>query len=152
MPTVTQSRSGEEPAGSAERLLRYAAVGFAVAVAIHGADHAHRGLADQSSPVVVAGTIQGLLGALTVGLVFLGHRWAPGAAIVVGFASAALFAAAHLLPTWQGLSDSYLTPATGAGVTWFSWLTAVLEIGADLVFGWAGLNFLLRARRSGSLA
>lgn len=151
MPTVLQSRSAEAPAepGGAERLLRYAAVAFAVAVAIHGADHAHRGLADQSSPVVVAGTIQALLGALAVALVFLRHRWAPAAAIVVGFASAVLFAAAHLLPTWQGLSDSYLTPGAGAGVTWFSWVTAVLEIGADLLFGWAGLNVLLQARATG---
>jgi hypothetical protein len=138
-PAVESSR--------AHQLLRYAAVAFIVAVAIHGGDHEHRGIADQSSQVVVAGTIQAVLGALTVVLVFREHRWAPIAAVVVGFASALLFSAAHLVPTWGFLSDSYVTPAAGAGVTWFSWLTAVLEIGADLVFGWAGLN-VLRERRS----
>jgi hypothetical protein len=155
VPTVLQSRSAEgarPAAGPAERFLRLAAVAFAAAVAIHGLDHLRRGLADQSTSVIAAGTIQGFLGALTVGLVWLRHPWAPAAAIVVGFASAALFAAAHLLPTWHGLSDSYLTPMAGAGVTWFSWVTAVLEIGADVLFGCAGVNVLLQARRTARLA
>ena len=138
-----------------ERLLRYAAVIFIAAVAIHGADHMRRGIEDQSASIVSAGTIQAVLGVVAVALVLRKDRRAPVAAIVVGFASALLFAAAHLLPTWQGLSDSYVTPSAGAGVTWFSWLTAVLEIGADVLFGWAGLNVLLQARsasRSGVAA
>jgi hypothetical protein len=130
----------------AERLLRYASIAFIVAVAIHGADHMYRGIEDQSPQVISAGTIQAVLGAITVVLVFRRHRWAPPAAVVVGLASALLFAAAHVLPTWGFLSDSYVTPAAGAGVTWFSWVTAVLEIGADLAFGWAGANALVHAR------
>ncbi len=36
------------------------------------------------------------------------RRWAPGAAIVVGFGSAILFTYAHLLPTfWPGYQDSF---------------------------------------------
>jgi hypothetical protein len=134
------------PNSRENQLLRYSAITFIVAVAIHGADHAYRGIELQSPQVLWAGTIQALLGALTVWLVFLRHRWAPIAAILIGFASALLFSAAHLLPTWGVFSDSYLTPAAGAGVSWFSWITAVLEIGADLLFGWAGLNALLQAR------
>jgi len=122
-------------------------VAFIVAVAIHGGDHAHRGLENQSRQVLSGGTIQAVAGALAVGLVFLRRRSAPVAAIVVGFASAALFSSAHLLPSWGAFSDSYVTPAAGAGVTWFSWVTAVLEIGADLAFGTAGLYALRHARR-----
>ncbi len=127
-----------------DRLLRYSAVAFIVAVAIHGADHAHRGAGVLTPQVRWGGLIQLVLGALAVGLVMRRHRWAAIAAMVVGFASALLFSSAHLLPTWGAFSDSYLTPAAGAGVSWFSWITAVLEVGGDLLFGWAGLNVLLR--------
>lgn len=140
MQTVLQGSGEDRP----ERLLRYAGIVFLAAVAIHGGDHLRRGIEEQSSQIVIAGTIQALLGVVAVALVIRGHRWGPAFAVGVGFASALLFAAAHLLPTWHGLSDSYLTPGAGAGVTWFSWITAVLEIGADLVFGWAGLNVLLK--------
>lgn len=126
-------------------VLRYAAIAFMVTVAIHGGDHFFRGIEDQSPQVVGGGTLQFILGALAVLLVFRRHRAAPTAAIVVGFASALLFSAAHLLPTWGAFSDSYVTPETGAGVTWFSWVTALLEISADLFFGWAGVRAPRRA-------
>ena len=123
-----------------QQLLRYAAVAFAVALLIHGADHARRGMEVVSSQIQWAGNTQAVLGVITVVLVFLRHRWGPYAAIGIGFASAIGFTAAHLLPSWGVFSDSVLTPAAGAGVTWFSWLTALLEIAADLAFGWAGLT------------
>ena len=135
------------PTGPREdRLLRYSAIAFIVAVAIHGADHAYRGAGVLTPQVRWGGLIQLLLGALAVGLVLRRHRWAAIAAMLVGSSSAVLFFSAHLLPSWGPFSDSYLTPAAGAGVSWFSWITAVLEIGADLLFGWAGLNALLRTR------
>lgn len=130
MPVPTQS--------SWERRLRYAAVIFAVGLAVHGADHARRGFDAVSDPVEWAGTTQIVLALIALVLVGVRHRWAPHAAIVVGFASAFGFAAAHVLPTWGVFSDSFLTPAHHAGVTWFSWVTAGLEIGAGLVFGWVG--------------
>ena len=153
MATVSQqARSARNEASDpvtrsrADRLLRYTAILFITAVAIHGGDHAFRGIADQDPPVLVAGTLQAVLGVLTVRLVLRHHPGAPTAAIWIGFTSALLFAAAHLLPTWGFLSDSYVTPAADAGVTWFSWTTAVLEITADVAFGVAGLNALLQRR------
>ena len=128
-----------------DRLLRYSAIAFIVTVAIHGGDHLYRGIEEQSPQVVSGGTVQGVFGAIAVWLVFRGHRAAPAAALVVGFASALLFSVAHLLPTWGAFSDSYVTPAAGAGVTWFSWATALLEISADLLFGFAGLRALRHA-------
>ncbi|MGH3648409.1 MAG: hypothetical protein ACRDTM_14685 [Micromonosporaceae bacterium] len=132
-----------------DRRLRYAAIGFAVALLVHGADHARRGFDVVSTQIEWAGNTQVVLAVIAVALVFRGHRWAPYAAIVVGFASAPGFSAAHLLPTWGVFSDSYLDAPAAAGVTAFSWVTAVLEIAADLVFGWVGVQ-TLRLRRRGS--
>lgn len=123
--------------------LRVAALLFALALIVHGADHARRGL-DVTPPAVFwAGSLQFALAALTVALVLWRHRAGPVAAIVVGFASAFGFAAAHLLPTWGAFSDSFLDSAS-LGVTAFSWVTALLEIAADLFLGYAGLRAIRR--------
>jgi hypothetical protein len=53
------------------------------------------------------------------------------------------FSAAHLLPTWGAFSDSFIDAAPAAGVTWFSWVTAILEILADLLFVGAGIAVLV---------
>lgn len=118
--------------------LRYAALAFAVGLAAHGVDHAIRGFDVVSSEVAVAGNIQVVAAMITVALVFIGHRLAPIAAVLIGAGSALGFTAAHLLPTWSAFSDSFVTPAPGAGVTAYSWLTALLEIGTALAFAVAG--------------
>lgn len=112
--------------------LRYSALAFAIGLAVHGVDHAIRGFDVVSGEVAVAGNVQLVAAMVTVALVFLGHRFAPTAAILIGAGSALGFSAAHLLPTWSAFSDSFVTPAPGAGVTAFSWLTALLEIGTAL--------------------
>jgi hypothetical protein len=122
--------------------LRWATVFFAVALAVHTADHLRRGMDVVPPGVMNAGMIQGVAAAITVILVFRGSRWAPHAAIFVGFASAVGFSAAQLLPTWGAFSDSFIDAAPAAGVTWFSWLTAILQILADLLFGVAGVAVL----------
>jgi hypothetical protein len=96
---------------------------------------------------MIAGTIQLLLAVVTVVLVFTNNVWAPQAAIAIGFASAAGFTAAHLLPPWGFFSDSFVNAPPAARVTSFSWISAVLEIVADLAFGVAGIA-LLRARNA----
>ncbi|MEE6164185.1 MULTISPECIES: hypothetical protein [unclassified Mycolicibacterium] len=89
--------------------------------------------------VMVAGMIQIVLAVATIVLVFRSSPWAPYAAVVVGFVSAAGFTAAHLLPTWGFFSDSFINAPPAARVTWFSWTTAVFEIIADIVFD--GLSY-----------
>src|SRR5450755_2486802 len=91
-----------------DRVFRWTAVVFAVAVALHAADHLRRGMDILPPAVMVAGMVQIVLAALTIVLVFVGSRWAPHAAIVVGFLSAVGFTAAHLLPTWGFFSDSFI--------------------------------------------
>ena len=62
--------------------------------------------------------------------------------MVVGFGSAALFVYAHLLPTFLPAFQDSFTSGPRINVTWFSWLTAVAEIGTGLLFGYAGLQSL----------
>ena len=73
-----------------------------------------------------------------------GHPRAPDVAIFTGAGSAVLFTYAHLLPNfWPDFQDSYLS-GPRINVTWFSWVTALSEIGTGLLFAYAGL----RARRA----
>jgi len=127
---------------SPEQRLRLTAVVFVVAVAVHGVDHARRGLDVTTTQVTVAGSIQFLLAVIALVLVFRRHPWAPLAAIAIGFSSAIGFAAAHLLPHWSSFSDSFTGSHVAPNVTVLSWATALFEIGADIAFGWAGLRVL----------
>src|SRR5947209_2103019 len=94
-------RSPDDRRPSAERLLRGTALVFVVAVAVHGGDHVRRGMDAVTTHVTAAGTVQFLLATVTVALVFRGNRWAPAAAVAIGFVSAIGFTAAHLLPHWS---------------------------------------------------
>jgi hypothetical protein len=124
------------------RFLRVTAAIFAVAVVVHGADHVRRGIDVATAVVRNAGAIQFALGAVAVVLVFRGHRWAPAVAVFVGFASAAGFGAAHLLPHWSAFSDPYTGSVVAPHVNAFSWFSALFEIAADIAFGMAGLSAL----------
>ena len=128
------------------RRLSAAMVAFAAALGLHGFDHLRRGMAASPPPIMVGGLIQGLFVAVAAVLVLSHHRWAGQAAIVSGFGSALVFTYAHLLPTFlPGYQDSFVS-GPRINVTWFSWLTAVAEIAAGLVLGFAGVQ----ARRCAS--
>ena len=128
-----------------DQILRWAAVLFGVAVALHAADHLRRGMDVIPPAVMVTGVIQMVLATVTVVLVVTGSRSAPYAAIAIGFLSAGSFTAAHLLPPSGFFSDSFINAAPAARVTTFSWISAILEIGADIVVGLVGIA-VLRAR------
>jgi hypothetical protein len=97
-------------------------------------------MAASPTAVMIGGMVQGVLVAFAVALVLRHHRRAPEAAIVVGFASAALFVYAHLLPTFlPAFQDSFVS-GPRINVAWFSWLTAVAEIATALVFAYTGLR------------
>jgi hypothetical protein len=132
---------------AARRSMTVPMIVFAVAFGIHGLDHLHRGMSASPPSIMVGGMIQGLFVALALVLVLRQHRWAPEAAIVVGFGSATVFTYAHLLPTFlPGYQDSF-TSGPRINVTWFSWLTAVGEIGAGLVLGYVALQARSRDAR-----
>jgi len=128
------------------RSMTVAMMVFAGAFLLHGFDHLRRGMDASPPSIMVGGTLQGVFVVVAVVLVLRHHRWASQAAIVVGFGSALLFTYAHVLPTFlPGLQDSF-TSGPRVDVTWFSWLTAVGEIGAGLILGYAGLQTRRRSR------
>lgn len=129
---------------TARRSLAAAVMVFAAAFGLHGMDHLRRGMAASPPAIMVGGMVQGVFVVVAVVLISRRHRWASEAAIAVGFGSAVLFVYAHLLPTFlPNLQDSFIS-GPRINVTWFSWLTAVAEIGTGLMLGYAGW----RARRS----
>jgi hypothetical protein len=139
--TTRQPGSALSPATT----LRLLAVVFTIALLVHAADHFRRGMSTMSTLVMTLGFSQLALALITAALVLLRHRWAPTAAMIIGFASAAGFFVVHILPGWFGpLSDSFINPPASANVTGFSWFAAVFEILADLCFGIAAV----RARHS----
>ena len=125
--------------------LRTAAVMLAGAVLVHGLDHLRRGMTVSPLPVMIIGTVQAVVVFTTVFLVFRGVQWAPHAAMVVGFGSALLFIFGHMLPGFSpDFSDSFVSEPN-THVNWFSWVTAVLEIGAGIAFGVVGARELRAA-------
>jgi hypothetical protein len=131
-----------EPQVMVGRTVKIATIAFAIAVGVHGLDHLRRGLDVVQVLVAVGGTLQMILTMIVVVLVLREHRWALTAATLLGFGSVVLFGSAHLLPHWGPISDSYINPAANAGVTTFSWVTAVLEIGMGLVLSTVAVRAL----------
>jgi hypothetical protein len=127
------------------RPLTVTTIAFAAAFGLHGIDHLRRGMAASPLAVMIGGMIQGLFVIAAVVLVLRKHPRAPDAAIAVGFGSAALFVYAHLLPTFLPNYQDGFTSGPRVNVTWFSWLTAVGEIGAGLLLGFVAV--LYRRRR-----
>lgn len=124
------------------RSVTVAMIVFVAAFALHGVDHFRRGMAASPPSIMIGGMVQGVIVAIALVLVLRHHPWAPRAATVVGFGSAALFTYAHLLPTFlPSLQDSF-SSGPRINVTWFSWLTAVGEIGTGLVLGYVGMQAL----------
>lgn len=147
LPNTATVRS-DPVASERRRLLPATRVVFAVALLVHGADHARRGVGEPA--VFWLGNVQTVGALAALFLVFTRHRWAPAAAIAIGFASAIGFTVVHLVPDWGPLSDAFPGAHSHADVTAFSWFAALFEIGADLAFGAAGVFTLgggHRARR-----
>jgi uncharacterized membrane protein YphA (DoxX/SURF4 family) len=122
------------------RSMTVAMIAFAAAFTVHGIDHLRRGMDASPPAIMLGGMVQGVFVVAAVVLVVRHHRWAPQAALLLGFGSAVLFTYAHVLPTFlPGYQDSF-TAGPRINVTWFSWLTAIGEIGAGLVLGYVSLH------------
>jgi cyanate permease len=121
-------------------ILRWAAIAFVIGWGIHALDHLRRGMSASPPFIMVAGMIQGLFVAVAVVMALTRHRRAPEAAIAIGFASAVGFTYAHLLPTFlPGYQDSFIS-SPHINVTWFSWFSALTEIGTGVVFALVGIR------------
>lgn len=75
---------------------------------IHTLDHARRGVDASPEGVTWAGTFVGLMAAVAITLIVVGHRVAPALAVVVFPSIAVGVTASHLLPSWGPLSDPIL--------------------------------------------
>jgi hypothetical protein len=129
------------------RRLRYAAVFYALGLALHTADHFRRGTGVVTNQVLWAGNLSTLLGVATVVLVLMGHRLAPLAAALTGIPVAVGVAAVHLLPEWSAFSDAF-PGAHGTGVTAWSWAVVLMEIVGAFAMGIIGLSIVRHARRT----
>ena len=125
--------------------LRHAAIGFAVAAALHNADHFRRGLSSVSGELQAAGWVGIGVTIAAVAMVLAGHRTAPLVAVSAGFPLAIGFTAAHWLPTWSALSDSFVE----GGASRLSIVASLLEIAGALWFAVAGVRAV---QRNGGLA
>lgn len=120
--------------------LRWAAIAFVIGFGIHGLDHLRRGMSASPTFIMVGGSVQALFVAAAVIMVFAHRARAPLAAILVGFGSALVFTYAHLLPTFvPGYQDSFIS-LPHINVTWFSWFSALTEIGTGIIVGLAGIR------------
>lgn len=136
----------EQQRDNAIRLLPWAAIAFVIGFSLHGVDHLRRGMSASPPFITAGGMVQGLLVVVAVAMVVMSRPRAPLSAILVGFGSALVFTYAHLLPTFlPGYQDSFVSPPR-INVTWFSWFSALAEIGTGLIFGIAGLREVNNAR------
>lgn len=127
-PTTDQSQT----------FLRISAWAFLIGWGLHVIDHLRRGMSASPVFVTVGGMVQGLIVVVAIAMALRGHARAPEAAIFTGAGSALVFTYAHLLPNfWPAYQDSYLS-GPRVNVTWFSWVTALSEIGTGLLFACAG--------------
>ncbi|MBP3083874.1 hypothetical protein [Mycolicibacterium fortuitum] len=127
-----------------QHFLRLTAWMFLLGWGLHVIDHLLRGMTASPMFVMAGGMIQGVIVIVAITMALRAQSRAPDLAILTGVGSAVVFTYAHLLPNfWPNFQDSYLT-GPRVNVTWFSWVTALSEIGTGLLFAYAGL----RAKRT----
>ena len=123
----------------ASRPLLWPALALLASIVLHDLDHLRQGRSIE--PLVVGiGVIGDVAILATVALVIRGHRLAPLAATLIGFANFFGFIAVHVVRDWGPLSDGY----PGLPVDGLSWAIVFIPMAAGLWLGLAGL----RERRS----
>jgi hypothetical protein len=139
-PTTVQSQA----------FLRASALAFLLGWGLHVIDHLRRGMSASPMFIMVGGTVQAVIVIIAIAMILRGHARAPEAAIFTGLGSALVFTYAHLLPNfWPAYQDSFIS-GPRINVTWFSWVTALSEIGTGLLLAIAGAR-AMRVRRVASI-
>jgi hypothetical protein len=139
-PTTVQSQA----------FLRASALAFFLGWGLHVIDHLRRGMSASPMFIMVGGTVQAVIVIIAIAMILRGHARAPEAAIFTGLGSALVFTYAHLLPNfWPAYQDSFIS-GPRINVTWFSWVTALSEIGTGLLLAIAGAR-AMRVRRVASI-
>jgi hypothetical protein len=120
---------------------------FMVGSAIHLVDHLRRGQDSVTEQLYWAGNLALVVQVVVITLVLTRHRVAPLAAAAAGFPLAIAFTAAHWLPHWSSLSDSFVDDGASA----FSYVASITEIVGAAAVGVAGLA-VIRARGLASVS
>lgn len=118
---------------------------FAFGALAHNGDHFRRGFNTVTPQLQAVGWLGIALSVAAIVVVLSGHRAAPLVAVSAGFPLALGFTAAHWLPHWSSLSDSFVEGGAG----WMSIVASLLEIAGAL---WLGIAGLIALRRRGGLA
>jgi hypothetical protein len=105
-------------------VLTAAAAMFVAGNLIHTADHLRQGTGRLTTEVLAGGTVLTLAAFAALWLAWRHHAHAAAFAAVVGVTGAVGISAAHLLPHWSALSDSY----PDIGVDALSWAIVLIEI------------------------
>lgn len=135
--TPSDSHPASVPAASVDQVwLIRAAYVFLVGSAIHIVDHLRRGQGSVSDALNALGTVGVVVQVAVITLILTRHRLAPLMAAAAGFTLALGFAAAHWLPKWSSLSDSFVDHPPAV----FSVFASLAEIAGALAVGVTGLR------------
>jgi hypothetical protein len=139
MAHIEQRRRNEQQRRNEQRFV-LAGYLFMIGSGVHIFDHLRRGQGSVTEQLYWAGNLALVVQVVVITLVLTRHRRAPMVAAAAGFALAIGFAAAHWLPTWSSLSDSFVD--NGASV--FSYVASLMEIAGALAVGITGLTIMRR--------
>lgn len=127
------------------RWLSVFAVGYVALDSIHALDHIRQGRA-LSPQILVAGSIALVTAVFVMVLVVRRHAVAPLAATAFGTAAALGVFAAHIMPNWYYLSDSY-QPLNLDALSWIIAIAVILDAAALALVGASMLRLRVTATR-----
>ncbi len=140
---MTPPTTPSDQPGHLERLdaqiagLRGPAAIFIATWLLHTGDHVRRGYDLTSAGVIHGGFVAAILAAITLTLIFTGHRFAPFVATAVFPTVAIGVSATHLLPDWGFFSEPLLFDSAADN---FAAVAAIPEIFAAAWLGWLALR------------
>jgi hypothetical protein len=132
-----------ELATRADAFLRTATIAFVIGWGLDAIDHLRRGFTAAPSSLTYLAATHAVLIAVAVTMILRHRKHAPEATVIVGSASVLGLGYVHLMPTyWPAVQDSFVS-GPRVDVTWFSWVTVVISIGAAMVWAHAGSRALV---------
>ena len=146
------TNAGVQPDRTTRDWQRLVAAGyvFMVGSAVHIFDHLRRGQGSVTDALSALGTVGIVIQVAVITLILTRHRLAPLLSAGAGFSLALGFTAAHWLPKWSSMSDSFVDHRPAV----FSIVASLAEIGGAVAIGVAGLRTYWheagRARESSS--
>lgn len=132
-----------QSASRAEAFLRTATIAFVIGWGLDAIDHLRRGFAAAPQTLTYLAATHAVLIAVAVTMILSHRRHAPEATMIVGALSVLGLGYVHLMPSyWPTLQHSFVS-GPRVDVTWFSWATMLVSIGAALVWAHAGSRALV---------